>query len=222
MKWLADALTSGTATLVSDGSYNRLWCKELASAGWKIQCSTTGRAVSGSFFFRGKNSNAYRAELMGVYALHAFLLSVCTAHKVEDYYAKLCCNNERALELARDTGTRVVTRRKHADVMRAIALVKKRLKGRIRYVHVRGHQDDNKPSSQLSQEARLNCACDTLAKDALRIAFLEGRVTGTVLPHEVIAVHIGTEKEKVTHDAGPPLRKESGKRKARIFYVKQK
>ena len=57
MKCLADALRSGTAKLVRDGSYNRLWCRALASAGWKIKCGATGRSLSGSFFFQGKNSN---------------------------------------------------------------------------------------------------------------------------------------------------------------------
>ena len=92
--WLNAALLAGTAILVSDGSYNRQWSSSLASAGWKMPCTARGRSVSGSFTFRGKSSNAYRAEVLGLYALHAFLLAVCTIYELTEPIATICCDNE--------------------------------------------------------------------------------------------------------------------------------
>ena len=124
LQWLNEALTTETATLVSDGSYNRLWDEELAAAGWIIRCSASKKSAKGTFSFRGKTSNAYRAELIGIYALHAFLRAMCTTFKIDSFNAKLCCDNEKALELARDTGTRINNKRKHADILRAIGSIK--------------------------------------------------------------------------------------------------
>ena len=153
LQWLNNALTTGTAILVSDGSYNRLWDDELAVAGWIIHCTASKKNVKGSFSFRGKTSNAYRAELIGIYDLHAFLLAMCKTFKIESFNAKLCCDNEKALELARDTGTRIDNKRKHADILRAIGSIKARMGSSLQYEHVKGHQDRRSYGNRLTTEA---------------------------------------------------------------------
>ena len=96
--------------------------------------------------------------------------------------------------MSEETTTRLPFRRKHADIFSALAGIKMRLKGKFAYNHVWGHQDDSTAHAKLSVEARLNCKCDTMAKEALRSAFLNRKTSGTTLPLEGLTVHAGKEK----------------------------
>ena len=48
--WVVDALTSGTAIWVTDGSFNRPIAPLVSGAGWIMYCTTTKQKLYGSFF----------------------------------------------------------------------------------------------------------------------------------------------------------------------------
>jgi hypothetical protein len=50
MKWLVDALKTGTAIILSDRSYWKKNGSHVCGTGWAIACSRAGRVVKGSFY----------------------------------------------------------------------------------------------------------------------------------------------------------------------------
>jgi hypothetical protein len=47
MKWLADALKTRTAIILSDGSYSKKKGPHVCGTGWAIACSRARRVVKG-------------------------------------------------------------------------------------------------------------------------------------------------------------------------------
>ena len=57
------------------------------------------------------------------------------------------------------------------DIIKAIRRLKAMLKTTIEIYHIYGHQDQNKPFSELEREAQLNVIVDNKAKEALNYAY---------------------------------------------------
>ena len=49
LQWVVDAMANGTATWVTDGSYNRKVAPLVSGAGWIVYCSHTKQKMHGSF-----------------------------------------------------------------------------------------------------------------------------------------------------------------------------
>lgn len=123
--WHISALTNGTAVLVSDGSFNRLWSTRLMGVGWRIQCSATSAFVESYFASESDQANAYRAELLGIYALLAFLSIVESVHPISlPCSASIFCDNERAIDLSAALRSHIHPKRKNSDVLRELSCVK--------------------------------------------------------------------------------------------------
>jgi hypothetical protein len=81
---IIQAITSGTAVMVSDGSYKPLLSTESGAAAWILECSQTGAVCFGECSTsRLRNEvNAYRSEIQGCHAGLLGLLAFCIYHEV--------------------------------------------------------------------------------------------------------------------------------------------
>ena len=79
-EWLAEAMTNGTLTSVTDGLYMEHLHLNISGAGWIIQDRVTGERVQGLLAEGSIAARSYRGELLGMLAVRIFLLAA------EDYY----------------------------------------------------------------------------------------------------------------------------------------
>jgi hypothetical protein len=98
MSWVANGPTIGSLIWVTDGSYDRKRASDLSGVGWIIFCKSTGFCITGSFWERSISATSYRAELLGLCALHFLARAVAEFYKLDEWTATLCCDNKQALE----------------------------------------------------------------------------------------------------------------------------
>ena len=213
--WLANAITDQSAMIVCDGSFQPDLTKIRGSAAWTIECTTTKKRIMGVIPSTTTTSNAYRAELTGIYVSLTYALAVCIKHKLTSGKIEIGCDNEQGIYLSSIFNDRVTTKMKHSDILRAIRTVRCSFPVKMKFTHIDGHQDDGKLYSQLDRLAQLNVDCDTLAKAALKRYHRHNTPTHDSLPHEVFIMHI--RSEKVTSDIGLPLRNEVSRIQMRTF-----
>ena len=107
MSWIADGLTLGSLIWVTDGSYNRKRVSDLSGVGWRIFCKSMGFRITGSYWERSISATLYRAELLGLCALHFLARVVAEFYKLDGWTATLCLNNKRALEKSSNDRSRI-------------------------------------------------------------------------------------------------------------------
>lgn len=166
---VVDAIASGSAIMVTDGSYCRNIRSEIDDAGWLIYCRQRKHIVlKGSTYEYCVTAGSYRGELLGLIALHLLILAVEEFYALED--APRClvaCDNLGGLNKSKQRRRKVPSSAKHADILRVLRQVHCRLKGFVSYKHVYGHQLRQKKWHQMSLLEKLNEKCDILAKDAV-------------------------------------------------------
>lgn len=219
---VVESISSGTAVFVTDGSYNRGIRRDLDAAGWLIYCTNCRRILlRGSFHERNAKAGSYRGELLGLLAIHAFLLAVETIYLLPPAYRGLVvCDNLGALNKAQEKRKKIPAGAKHADIRRCLRKARAKLVGSLTYKHVYGHQDKKKKWHQLTVLEKLNCKCDTLAKLALDKGIRENpRYTqeSQQLPLEAASVYYNSVK--LSSECGAEIRFQVGKSKAREFYL---
>ncbi len=112
--------------------------------------------------------------MLGLCALHLFAQAVAEFHKVEKWSSTICCNNKRALKLSSHHRRRIRPSAKCADIRRNLRTIKHSFISNFKYFHVYGHMNKYLEWEQLSLIQQLNCVCDTLAKQAITTATLQG------------------------------------------------
>ena len=81
---------------------------------------------------------------------------------------QIFCDNESALEMAKDSTLRLRQNVGHSDIIRAIRVSKNQQQGEPpEYKHVYGHQEEKTAYQKLEREAQLNCFVDEKVKDHL-------------------------------------------------------
>ena len=213
--WIADSLRKGTLVWATDGSYDRKKATDLCGVGWIIFCTNTCFRVTGTFWERSFAASSYRAELLGLCALHLFAQAIAEFHSVKGWTALLCCDSKCALEAATYHNRRIRPSAKCADILRSLKAVKPLLNGTFHYTHVYGHMDRMLKWEQLTLIQQLNCVCDTLAKNSVSNAISSGyhdRPT-QFLPKEDVALVIWGNK--ITGNISPHLRFHASKEVAR-------
>ena len=93
--WIVNGLRKGSLIWAMDGSNNRKKAVDLCSVGWIIFCTDTGFCVTGTFWEQSPAAAAssYKAELLGLSALHQFAQAISEFHKVAGWSVLLFCNN---------------------------------------------------------------------------------------------------------------------------------
>jgi hypothetical protein len=219
---VVDAIFSSKAIYVTDGSYNRPLRSELDGAGWLIYCPTRKRVVfTCSFCECNKYAGSYRGELLGLLAIHVFLLAITEFYDLQlPSLGTIACDNLGGLNKSKERRRKVPSNHKHADILRSLRRVHARLRGRLTYKHVYGHQDRRKTWNQMSLLERLNCRCDKLAKTAVHLGIQNPPVETSArqqLPLETVAVFYNGRK--LSGECGNEIRFQAGRVAARRFYV---
>jgi hypothetical protein len=98
--WIAEGMINYLLIWVTNSSYDRKKAKELSGIGWIIFCTQTGLCLTGTFWEKSNLASLYRAEMLGLCALHLFTQAVAKFYNVEKWSALVCCDNKRALELS--------------------------------------------------------------------------------------------------------------------------
>lgn len=221
---VVDAVAAGSALFVTDGSYNRKIRRDVDSAGWLIYCKHRQQVVlEGSLFEQNATAGSYRGELLGLLAIHVFVLGIETFYGLEvDSYGLVACDNLGALNKSKQRRKKISSGTKHADILRSLQRVHTRMKGRLSYQHVYGHQDKHKTFEQMSLLERLNCRCDSLAKVACSEAFKLPPLPSPDrqrLPLE--SALLLCNGSKISGDCGAELRFQVSRVAARTFYLSQ-
>lgn len=194
--WIVDGLRNGSLIWATDGSYNRKKAIDLCGVGWMIFCTNTGYRVTGTIWEHFTSASSYRAELLGLCALHLFAHAITAFHKVSGCSALLCCNNKCALEVSSYHAQHIRPSAKCADIRRSLKAVKPLLSGTFHYVHVYGHMDRMLKWEQLTLTQQINCVCDTLAKRSVSAVIANGYHDHPTqfLPREDVALVIWGNK----------------------------
>ena len=74
--WVVDAITNSTAVWVTDGSYNKEVAPLISGAGWILFCTRTKQRMYGSFYEVSPKAGPYRAELLGLLAVHILVAAI--------------------------------------------------------------------------------------------------------------------------------------------------
>ncbi len=167
VSWVSAALTAGTFIGVTDRSYDRVCTGTVSGAGWIICCTMTKKLLRGSFYETSPKAGLYRAELLGLVALHTMIVAVAKHFQLTTVVGKICYDNNSALGQAGKVCKRVSTGMKYLDLNQAIRTLKCSFQMDVKYSNVQAHQDRILPWSMLTLEQQLNVICDNLANKAV-------------------------------------------------------
>ena len=95
--WIADSMRDGTLLCVRDGSYDGKRAKHLFSAGWILFCTESHRFLSGSLVEWSSSASNYRGELLGMLAIHLFLLAIEEYYGMPPASSNIHCDNKGAI-----------------------------------------------------------------------------------------------------------------------------
>ncbi len=158
--------------------------------GWIIFCKATGRGITGSFWERSVTASSFQAEMLGLCVLHLLARAITEHYNLSRWSATMCCNNKRALLLSSHHKGRIRPSLKCVDIRRSFKATKQTYQGGFKYINVYIHMDQHLPGLQLNLKQQLNCVCNSLAKQAVTKAIIDGYQEGQaqLLPREDIAL----------------------------------
>jgi len=184
---LQQAIGSGTALAVSDGSFQN----NCGACAWIIEGANAVDRIEGTMQVPGQpgDHSSFRSEAAGIYGA---LLTLW--HFSQDYpltgTITLACDGRSVLDRLRSHKS-IDPFAAHADLLRASQHIMKHLRCHIRYAHVKGHQDSGL-TTVLSREAWLNIEADIAAKAAIQ-SEISGD-TAVPLPFEPCSLLITNQK----------------------------
>jgi hypothetical protein len=160
--------------------------------------------------------------MLGLCALHLLAKAITEHYNLGRWSATMCCNNRRALLLLSYHKGRIRPSAKCADIRGSFKATKETYQGGFKYIHVYGHKDQHLPWSQLNLMQQLNCVCDSLAKQAVTKAIIDGNQEGQaqLLPREDIAIIVWGDK--VTGDISGPIRFHTSKAVTCKYHLHQR
>jgi hypothetical protein len=167
---VAQAISNGTAVMVSDGSYKGLLSMEIGAAAWILECSQTGATCCGECSTSGLRSkvNAYRSELQGCHASLLGLMAFTIYHQLHGGSVTFHFDNDAGVDKLVESYLNVPTRYKHTDLVKAIRVIVYRLKTeheiQITFEKVQGHHLRHVCYKQLTRPEQLNEMMDGRAK----------------------------------------------------------
>ena len=159
--------------------------------------------------------------MLGLCALNLLARAITEHYNLGRWSATMCCDNKRALLLSSHCKGRIRPSAKCADIHRSFKATKQTYQGGFKYIHVYGHMDQHLPWLQLNLMQQLNCVCNSLAKQAVTKAIIDGYQEGQaqLLPREDIALIVWGDK--VTGDISSPIRFHASKAVAHKYHLHQ-
>jgi hypothetical protein len=119
---ITQAIISGMAVMVNDGSYKPLLLTEIGATAWILECSATSVVCFGECSTSGLRNevNAYRSEIQGCHAGLLGLLAFCIYHDIHEGSIMFHFNNDAGLDQAAKGHLNVSTKYKHSNLIWAI------------------------------------------------------------------------------------------------------
>ena len=171
-EWLLNGLRSGTLHCVCDGSYKPFQSTTVTAAAWVMESSCHRFQISGELATKSIAADAYRGELLGIYAVLTALAFLEASHPDHDSWSlRIGCDNERAGWMSRSLH-HVSPTTKHMDLVRAIRHTCGNLSTSVSFYHLYGHQDDTTPLHLLPRDVQLNVQVDAMAQQHLDMCIL--------------------------------------------------
>ena len=220
-EWIVNGMREGCLLWIADGSYKRKIAPHVSGVGWIIYCTRTQQEMKGRFFEVCKEANAYRAEQLGLCALHNLIAAFSVFYKIDKWNTRVGCDNYGAIKVSKRRLRRIRPGMSCADILRNIKKARGRMTTVPFYFHVYGHMERFLRDDQLTLEQLLNIVCDGLAKSAVDMFVRNGtaNLCNQLLPAEDAAVI--REGVKVRGDISGPIRYALGKVEAKRFLVKE-
>ncbi len=177
--------------------------------------------ILGNFWEQSLTASSFRAEMLGLCALHLLARAISEYYKLDRWTSTLCCNNKQAHLLSSHHRGCIRPSAKCADIRQSFRTTKQTYNVGFTYIHLYGHMDQHLSWSQLNLPQQLNCVCNTLAKKAVTNAITNGHIEGPtqILPREDAALIIWGDK--ITGNISRPLRFHASKSVAQKYHIQQ-
>jgi hypothetical protein len=162
-----DAIRSGTAKAVSDGSF--LKEQEIGTAAWVIEGNNPNDYILGSYETPGARESqcSHRSETFGLLGTILTVNAICTSNNITEGSITAKCDGEGIIKLLQWLHPITKNSRKHFDLLLAIQRAVEVSPLQWQFTHLAGHQDDHTDYSQLDRWAQLNILVDLEAKKKL-------------------------------------------------------
>jgi hypothetical protein len=207
---LTQAITSGTAVMVSDGSYKPLLLTEIGAAAWILECSATSAVCFGECSTSGLRNkvNAYQSELQGCHAGLLGLLAFCIYYDIHEGSNTFHFDNDAGLDKAAEGHLKVSTKYKHSNLIWAIRVIVFKLwtehQVSVRFEKVKGHRVDLIPFAHLTRPEQLNELMDERAKARVDRIFAE-RIPPPPMSIKFKGWQCSIDEVKLTSDPAWPM-----------------
>ena len=166
LPWVVEGLRDGNLLAICDGSYKPKLQSNGTTASWVIDNPTSTDNIFGKVATSGITADAYRGELLGIYAL---LSAISYIERYNNDFTvgslRIGCDNQQAGRISSILDPTVSSSVKHFDLVKAIRRLHYSLKTNIQCYHIYGHQDKKTPYHMLSRDAQLNVLVDEAAQD---------------------------------------------------------
>jgi hypothetical protein len=116
---IIQAITSGTATMVSDGSYKPFLSTEIGAAAWILECLVTQPSCFGECSTTGTRNevNSYRCEVQGCHTGLLGLLAFAIYHQVQGGSVDSYFDNDAGLNQSAAHHLNVAMKLEHANLI---------------------------------------------------------------------------------------------------------
>ena len=192
---LEDTLPEKALLIATDGGV-----QGQAGFGWIMASPEMDVYATGHAPVQGRDITSYRAELFGLLAAITVLNEAVRIHERAPQIVLLYCDNKSAVDIANDIQTANQTTFTRGgvvnalmaeyDVVQRLATVLDDAPTQLRVIHIKAHQDNDKPTESLSVPARMNVMADRLATLAVRGGL--GSTTAGLIPGTEVLVHTAT------------------------------
>ena len=173
-EWLLEGLYNGTLWCVCDRSYKSKQHSTAVTVAWVFASHLCIHKLLGKVAVSSLNGDAYRGELLGIYAVLSTLLFLEQSHPDHPpWQLRVGCDNEKAGWMSGLLHQHTLPKTKHADLVTAIRRIQSILHTEVTFYHLYGHQDTSTPTHLLPPDAQLNVLVDSVAQTHLDECILQ-------------------------------------------------
>jgi len=131
IRWIFHALRNGSDVWVTNDSYSHTMAPSVTIA-WCFFLYQQ-KKLHGYFYQFSPNTGSYRAELLGLLAIHSIMSVIENYFHFPTTYSKTCCDNQGALFKSKDDHQRISTGASQTDIKQVLINVKTKLKVTFTY-----------------------------------------------------------------------------------------
>jgi len=163
MAMLREVMITGQAVTVSNGSFQ----DQCGSAAWTIEGTMSAHRIVGMGWMPGTtmDQSAYCSKLFGLWGMLRMIQNFITDQQIQTGQIMIACDGLSAIRQARSSRP-VDLEAVHYDLIGAIHQLRTQILIKVRFVHVKGHQDTGSITA-LPRLAWMNIEMDGLAKDTI-------------------------------------------------------